>query len=68
MVLRQLMWCSDCKQHQFGLKSADSSTSFGQRNLKKVVVMAQNGNQEPVSHHNIIHGIHMDDIEWFSIN
>jgi hypothetical protein len=35
---------------------------------KKVIGLAQNGHQEPVSHHNITHWTQMDDMKWFSIN
>jgi hypothetical protein len=65
MVQHQLIWCSDLKQHQFWPKFADSLPSL---KPKKVIGLAQNGHQEPVSHHNIIHWTHMDDMKWFTIN
>ena len=68
MVQHQLVWCHDHKQHQFGLKFADSLPSFGQEvKPKSEIGMAQIGHQEHVSHHNITHWTHMDGLKWFCI-
>jgi hypothetical protein len=68
MVWYQLIWCNDLKQHHFWLKFADSLPSFGQLKPKNEIGMAQIGHQEHVSHPNITHWTHMDDMKWFGTN
>ena len=68
MVQHQLIWCHECKQHQFWLELATSLSFMSQLKPKNEIGMAEIGGQRHVLHCNITHWTHMDDMKWFSIN